>query len=90
MRQWMVKLKNTFGNPALSARTPSASAENGVSEAGRATNAHPAASAGPALRVIIAFGKFQGVIDAATPIGCLRTIILLSFDALGLIPRKLS
>ena len=37
-----------FGNPALSARTPSASAENGVSEAGRATNAHPAASAGPA------------------------------------------
>ncbi len=68
-----------FGSPALSARTPSARAEKGVSVAGRDTNAHPAASAGPAFLVIIAFGKFQGVIDAVTPIGCLRTIILLSF-----------
>ena len=79
MRQWMVKLKEyplvilpfQQGHPVQELK--------GVSEAGRATNAHPAASAGPALRVIIAFGKFQGVIDAATPIGCLRTIILLSF-----------
>ena len=33
----------------------------------------PAASAGPALRVIMALGKFQGVIAAHTPTGCLST-----------------
>ena len=38
----------------------------------------PAAKAGPALRVIIADGKFQGVIAAQTPIACLITINLLS------------
>ena len=37
------------------------------------TKAQPAASAGPALRVIIAFGKFHGVIAATTPTGCLIT-----------------
>ena len=40
--------------------------------------AQPAASAGAALRVIIALGKFQGVIEAATPIGCFMTVIRLS------------
>ena len=67
-----------FGKPARSASTAIASAERGVSLAGRAMNAHPAASAGPALRVIIAFGKFHGVIDATTPTGCLMTTSLLS------------
>ena len=71
--------KTPFGSFALSAKTANANADRGVSVAGRATNAHPAASAGPAFRVIIALGKFQGVIDAATPIGCLKTIIRLSF-----------
>ena len=33
----------------------------------------PAANAGPSFRVIIAAGKFQGVIAAQTPIGCLMT-----------------
>ena len=70
--------KIPFGRPALSARTPIASADNGVSAAGLATKAHPAASAGPAFLVIIAFGKFQGVIDAATPTGCFKTVIRLS------------
>lgn len=32
-----------------------------------------AASAGPALRVIIAAGKFHGVMAAVTPMGCLIT-----------------
>ena len=58
------------GIPARSASTPRASAESGVSEAGRATKAQPAASAGAALRVIMALGKFQGVIEATTPTGC--------------------
>jgi hypothetical protein len=42
------------------------------------TNVQPAASAGPALRVIIAAGKFHGVIAATTPIGWRSTRIRLS------------
>jgi hypothetical protein len=42
------------------------------------TIVHPAASAGPALRVIIAAGKFHGVIAATTPTGWRRTRIRLS------------
>ncbi|MCY1508106.1 hypothetical protein D9M68_424060 [compost metagenome] len=42
------------------------------------TMVQPAASAGPALRVIIAAGKFHGVIAAVTPIGCLMTMMRLS------------
>ncbi len=34
---------------------------------------HPAASAGAIFRVIIAFGKFQGVMMPRAPIGSLRT-----------------
>ena len=70
--------KTPFGMPARSARTPMTRAERGVSAAGRATKAHPAAKAGAALRVIMAFGKFHGVIDAATPMGCFITVIRLS------------
>jgi len=35
----------------------------------------PAASAAAALRVIIAEGKFQGVMQATTPTGSRRTVI---------------
>ena len=42
------------------------------------TNVQPAASAGPALRVIIAAGKFQGVIAATTPTGWRSTRMRLS------------
>ncbi len=66
------------GRPARSPSTARASAESGVSEAGRATKAQPTASAGPHLRVIIALGKFQGVIEATTPMGCLITVMRLS------------
>jgi len=66
------------GKPARWAKTPSAKADKGVNSDGRATKAQPAASAGAALRVIIALGKFQGVIEAATPMGCLMTVIRLS------------
>ena len=51
----------------------SASAESGVALAGLSTIVQPAASAGPALRGIIAIGKFHGVIAAQTPIGCFCT-----------------
>ena len=46
--------------------------------AGFSTTGQPAASAGPALRVIIAEGKFQGVMAATTPIGSFSTTIRLS------------
>jgi hypothetical protein len=77
--------KTPFGMPALSAKTPIARADSGVSAAGLATKAHPAASAGPAFLVIIALGKFQGVIDAATPIGCFKTVIRLSVWCPGIV-----
>ena len=66
------------GTPARSARTHMASAEYGVSSEGLTTIVQPAASAGPTLRVIIAAGKFQGVIAAVTPIGCFSTTMRLS------------
>ena len=39
------------------------------------TIVHPAASAAPAFRVIIATGKFQGVMAAQTPTGCFKTCL---------------
>src|SRR5580693_4778805 len=64
-------LKTPFGTPAFSASATSANALSGVSLAGLSTTVQPAASAGETLRVIIEFGKFQGVIAPQTPIGCL-------------------
>ena len=65
---------NPAGRPAVSASFASASAVNGVCSAGLTIIAQPAASAGATLRVIIAAGKFHGVMAAQTPIGCLETI----------------
>jgi hypothetical protein len=44
----------------------------------------PAASAGPALRVIIAAGKFHGVIAAATPTGWRSTTTRASARKVGI------
>ena len=52
------------GIPARTASSPSASADSGVAGAGLTTIVQPAASAGAALRAIIAIGKFHGVIAA--------------------------
>jgi hypothetical protein len=49
------------------------------------TTVHPAAMAGPALRVIIASGKFQGVMHATTPIGSLMTTMRLSGCGAGIV-----
>ena len=70
--------KTPFGTPARSAKTAIASAESGVSAAGRETIPQPTAKAGPTLRAIMALGKFHGVIDVATPIGCFSTVMRLS------------
>ena len=77
-------LKTPAGIPARVASSPRASAESGVDEAGRATTVQPAASAGPALRVIMALGKFQGVMEATTPTGSFVTTILRSERCVGI------
>ena len=48
-----------------------ANALSGVRPAGLSTIVHPAAMAGPILRVAMASGKFHGVIIRHGPTGCL-------------------
>ena len=81
----VMTLKTPAGIPARSPSSASAKAEKGVAVAGFTTMVQPAASAGPALRVIMAAGKFQGVIAAQTPIGSLITTILLSAVCPGIV-----
>ena len=59
------------GKPASSAKCARAKAVTGVSSEGLMTHVQPAAIAAPAFHVIIACGKFHGVIKPATLIGCL-------------------
>ncbi len=66
-------LSTPAGRPARCASSASARADNGVSLAGLITEVQPTANAGATLRVIMAMGKFQGVIAAVTPIGSLST-----------------
>ncbi len=73
------------GMPARCASSESASAVNGVWLAGFSTIVQPAASAGPAFRVIIAAGKFHGVIAAQTPIGCFSTTMRRSAAGAGMV-----
>jgi hypothetical protein len=61
------------GKPASSSICASASIDSGVCCAGLTTLVHPAAIAGPSLRVPIAIGKFQGVIISVGPTGCFMT-----------------
>ena len=58
---------------------------NGVAEAGLMTIVHPAASAGAPLRVIIAAGKFHGVMRPQTPTGCLIVRMRRSPMVLGMV-----
>ena len=76
-------LSTPFGKPARSASSASASAENGVCSAGLSTTVQPTARPGATLRVIIALGKFHGVMAATTPIGCFSTMSRRSFVGLG-------
>src|SRR4051812_25912460 len=78
-------LNTPDGTPARCASTAMASAENGVASAGFTTMVQPAASAGPTLRVIIAAGKFHGVIAAHTPTGSFTTTMRLSLAAVGIV-----
>ena len=71
----MTTLSTPAGKPASSPMRITARAVNGVCSAGLSTIVQPAASAGAALRVGIAAGKFHGVIPAVTPTGSLVTTI---------------
>jgi hypothetical protein len=62
------------GMPARTASSAAASAVSGVNSAGLMTTGQPAASAGATLRVIMASGKFHGVMAAHTPMGWRITI----------------
>ena len=68
----VTRLTTPAGTPASSIARRTSAAVSGVSVAGLTTLVQPAASAGPSLRVIIAAGKFHGVIAAVTPTGCLQ------------------
>src|ERR1035441_2364288 len=79
-------LNTPFGQPARSANSANASGEKGGSPAGLTTTVQPAARAGATLRVIMAMGKFHGVIATQTPIGSLITTRRLSFCGWGIVP----
>ncbi len=70
----VMTLNTPAGIPTRSASTASARADKGVRSDGLTMIGHPAARAGAHLRVIMALGKFHGVIAAQTPTGCLRVI----------------
>ena len=63
-------LTTPSGRPASSRMAPRANMDNGVWWAGLTTLVHPAAMAGPILRVPMAIGKFQGVMSRHGPTGC--------------------
>ena len=65
----VIRLTTPGGAPASSIACRTSAAVSGVALAGLTTLVQPAAIAGPSLRVIIAAGKFQGVIAAVTPTG---------------------
>ena len=66
-------LTTPAGRPACTRMSASARVDSGVSAAGLMTDVHPAAMAGPILRVPIAIGKFHGVMRMHGPTGCLAT-----------------
>ncbi len=72
LESWVVTMLRTpAGRPTSSRVAASASMVSGVSSAGLTTIVQPAAMAGPILRVPIASGKFQGVMNRHGPTGFL-------------------
>jgi hypothetical protein len=70
----VITLMTPPGTPASVSSAARASVVKGVWAAGLITIEHPAASAGPILRVPMASGKFHGVIAYVGPTGCLMVI----------------
>ena len=78
-------LSTPAGRPTRSASTITERADSGVCSAGLSTIEQPAASAGAALRVGIADGKFHGVIPTVTPIGSRKTTMRRSGIGAGIV-----
>jgi hypothetical protein len=78
-------LNTPAGKPARCASSASANALSGVCSAGFTTTVQPAASAGATFLVIIAAGKFHGVMAALTPIGWRMTMRRLSAWVAGMV-----
>ncbi len=76
-------LMTPSGIPTSLASCARAKLDKGVSWGGLTTIVQPAANAGAILRVIMAFGKFHGVMAAQTPTGSLVTMTRLLLSALG-------
>ncbi len=64
-------LSTPAGSPASTKHCTTSPALSGVIVAGLKTTVFPATSAGAIFHAGMATGKFQGVISAATPSGCL-------------------
>ena len=71
-------LTTPAGMPASTHSSPMAIALSGVLLAGFTIIVQPAARAGPSLRVIMADGRFHGVMAALTPMGWRSTRMRLS------------
>ena len=66
----VITLSTPSGSPASVRICASAYIESGVCVAGLTTIVQPAAIAGPILRVPMASGKFQGVMNRQGPTAC--------------------
>jgi hypothetical protein len=82
-----VTQENTLWHPSALGQLAKGQGRERRRVAGFNTIVQPAAKAGPALRVIIAAGKFHGVIAAHTPIGSLVTTMRLSAACAGIVSR---
>ena len=70
----LTRLKTPFGSPISSSISASKNALRGASFDGFSTIVHPAAIAGATLPIIWWSGKFQGVMNAQTPIASLTIV----------------
>ena len=66
----VIRFSTPGGSPLSSRIFASINIDSGVCCAGLMTIVHPAAIAGPTLRVPIASGKFHGVTSKQGPTGC--------------------
>ena len=78
-------LTTPAGMPARTESSAIAAAVKGVSPGDFATTVQPAARAGPIFRVIIAAGKFQGVMRPQTPTGSLMVKTLFPTTLAGIV-----
>ena len=80
----VMTLNTPAGMPARCASSAIARADSGVCVAGLTMMVQPAARAGATLRVIMADGKFHGVMAAHTPTGSRVTTMRLSGQGDGI------